>query len=256
LSGDLAPVRRSIRGLNDDFAPPMTSIVWGRLPQEAYENPYEYEAQAQFLREANSLLAAFRAGLNRSIMTYHRDDRTLEKATWMLANDLVDALIEIAQLIEEKRHRVAARLFRDCIETIDFLTVLHSGTELATRALNSWYENHTIGHAESRQHIEAVEGSPSAGQRRAFYNQLSKFTHRTYLCLQDSYSLGQGELLVPDTYFASRMLVQPQTIAAYMAVLSSLILEAASSLSSASALPSDEISRALHAALETDTVPR
>ncbi len=30
----------------------MTSFIWGRSPQEAYENPYEYEAQEQFSREA------------------------------------------------------------------------------------------------------------------------------------------------------------------------------------------------------------
>lgn len=31
----------------------MTSFIWGRPPQEAYENPYEYEAQEQFSREAS-----------------------------------------------------------------------------------------------------------------------------------------------------------------------------------------------------------
>jgi len=29
----------------------MPSIVWGRHPQEAFDNPYEYAAQEQFTRE-------------------------------------------------------------------------------------------------------------------------------------------------------------------------------------------------------------
>jgi hypothetical protein len=31
-------------------------IVWGRHSQEAYDNPYEYAAQEQFLRESMALL--------------------------------------------------------------------------------------------------------------------------------------------------------------------------------------------------------
>lgn len=117
----------------------MPSIVWGRHPQEAYENPYEYDAQAQFLREVNTLLSDLKAHLNRSTLSYHRDERSLEKATWMLAHDLIDALAEAAKLIEERRHRIAARLFRDCVETIDLLAVLHSRTQNGANALASWY---------------------------------------------------------------------------------------------------------------------
>lgn len=72
----------------------MASIVWGRHPQEAYDNPYEYEAQAQFVREAIELLTQFQLKLDRFTMAFHRDDQTLEKATWMLAIDLIDALFE------------------------------------------------------------------------------------------------------------------------------------------------------------------
>jgi hypothetical protein len=35
----------------------MPSIAWGRQPNEARTNPYEYEAQDQFVREAKALLA-------------------------------------------------------------------------------------------------------------------------------------------------------------------------------------------------------
>ena len=34
----------------------MPSLVWGRDPQEAYENPYKDAMEEQFRREANQLL--------------------------------------------------------------------------------------------------------------------------------------------------------------------------------------------------------
>src|SRR5262245_37630373 len=112
----------------------MASIVWGRHPQEAHDNPYEYEAQEQFVREAKELLTQLQTKLDGFTMAFHRDDRTLKKATWMLALDLIDALLESVQLFEEKRHRIAFRLFRDVVETMDLLRVLHSGNPRAEKS--------------------------------------------------------------------------------------------------------------------------
>lgn len=128
---------------NRYLAVEMASIVWGRHPQEAYDNPYEYDAQDQFVREAKELLTQLQLKLDRFTMAFHRDDQTLEKATWMLALDLIDALLESVQLFEEKRHRIAFRLFRDVVETMDLLRVLHSNKPLAMKALHLWYEDET-----------------------------------------------------------------------------------------------------------------
>lgn len=154
----------------------MASLVWGRHPQEAHDNPYEYEAQDQFVREAKELLSQIQIALDSFTMGFHRDDRSLEKATWMLAIDLNDALLESAQLFVEKRHRIAFRLFRDAVETIDLLQVLHSNTPRANKALVLWYENETIPHRESRLHIEESAGKDIASRRKDYYTELSKFT--------------------------------------------------------------------------------
>ena len=42
----------------------MPSIVWGRDPQEAFEEPYEYCAQEQFVGEADALLRRLYGLLN------------------------------------------------------------------------------------------------------------------------------------------------------------------------------------------------
>ena len=233
----------------------MPSIVWGRHPQEAYDNPYEYEAQDQFLREANALLEDFNLRLDYHTLSFHRDDHSLDKATWMLSLDLVDALLEATALTVEKRHRTAARLFRDSVETMDLLMVLHSGSTKASSALEQWYQNVTIPHRESRAYLREGEGEQAAKARKEFYEELSKFTHRTYRALLHSYSLGRNDLMVHDSH-SMRTLVLPQTIASYLAIVGDLIIQASQCLAKTKAISPEGIKAAWATSLEVHTVPR
>lgn len=233
----------------------MPSIVWGRHPQEAYENPYEYEAQEQFIREARALLEDFLLQLDSFTMHFHRDDSTLEKASWMLSLDLTDSLLESTKLLTEKRHRVAFRLFRDAVESMDLLRVLHSENDRSRRALRLWYEDRSIPHSESRKHLEETEGTEPATQRRKYYDELSKFTHRTYRALLKSFSLGRDDMLVHDSH-SMNMLVLPQTISSGLAVLGDLIIQASAVLAASGPLTEQEINSAWSSALEVHTVPR
>ena len=233
----------------------MASLVWGRHPQKAYDNPYEYEAQDQFVREAKEFLSQIQVALDHFTMEFHVYEQSLEKATWMLAIDLNDTLLESVQLFVEKRHRIAFRLFRDAVETIDLLQVLHSNTPRASKALRLWYENKTIPHRESRQHIKESAGKDIANRRKDYYAELSKFTHRTYRALLKSYSLGRDDMLVHDSH-AKRMLVLPQTIASGFAVLADLIVQATECLKQCGPLTPEEVDNAWRVAIELHTVPR
>ena len=77
----------------------MASIIWDRDPQEAVNNPYEYNAQKQFHREAIALTDKLSEKLlNKKKFT--RDDRTLEKALWMLQTDALFAFRDAVQLLD------------------------------------------------------------------------------------------------------------------------------------------------------------
>nr|BFE91588.1 hypothetical protein GCM10020185_21240 [Pseudomonas brassicacearum subsp. brassicacearum] len=52
-------------------------------------------------------------------MHFDRDEQTLDKAIWLIQIDALEALIDALKLTEEKRHRIASRLFRDAVETMD-----------------------------------------------------------------------------------------------------------------------------------------
>ena len=209
----------------------------------------------QFIRECDALLRELIKRLKPHTMRYHRDDQSLQKATWLLTMDLLASLLDCVALLKESRHRPAARIFRDAVESIDLMRVLHSDSPSAASALKKWYRNETISHGEARKLIESVDGAEAALQRRAFYHELSKFTHRTYRALLDSVSLGRGNLMVHDSH-GSGILVLPQTIAAYMAVLGDITIQASGSVSSTGLLSSDEVLDAWVAALESHTVPR
>ena len=234
----------------------MSSFVWGRDPQEAFDNPYEYDAQEQFVREAKVFLKRMTEALDGYNMKFNRDDVGLKKATWMLLQDLVDSLYECLVLIQEKRHRVAARLFRDVVETLDLLKLFHSGTEKASRTLEKWYENEVISHGKARDYLKDVEGEAVAAARRDYYRQLSKFTHRTYRSLLDSYVLGRGDKLAHDSHSSSKLLVLPQIISAYYAVLGDLIIQVTEITSLGGVIESSYIKEAWLAALEEKRVPR
>ena len=97
----------------------MPSIVWGRNPREAYRNPYEYKAQDQFVREAEKIINKLFSELLKYAMKFKRDDTSIKKAIWMLQIDAVDSLQDFLILMKQKNHRVAGRLFRDVMETLD-----------------------------------------------------------------------------------------------------------------------------------------
>ena len=61
----------------------MASFVWGRSPQEAFKNPYEWGANEQFASESKALLDRFFEILMKNNMSFKKSDISLEKAEWM-----------------------------------------------------------------------------------------------------------------------------------------------------------------------------
>ena len=201
----------------------MASFVWGRDPEEAYVNPYEYDAQKQFVTEARSVLDAYHAELVSRRFT--GADKSLDKALWMLFLDSLDALRDCLDCIEAKKHRLAGRLFRDAMETMDLAEYFASSSDKAKRHLEKWYENEVIEHSIAREALKLLRGEVAFENRRQRHRELSKFTHRTYRALLKSYSLGANDWAVYDGLRGTTDLVLPHTIAAYMAILADRILD-------------------------------
>ena len=158
----------------------MTSFIWGRSPQEAYENPYEYEAQNQFAREAEVVVYEFFEFIMKKNGQYSRDDRSSEKAVWMLFVDGIETIRDCLKLIKSKDHRLACRLFRDVVETIDLATYFSSSDKDRDKHLNNWYDNEVIPNRVFRNFIADTAGEIFSRAYKNIYSDLSKLNHRTY----------------------------------------------------------------------------
>jgi hypothetical protein len=219
----------------------MASFVWGRSPQEAFNNPYEWDANAQFAKEAKGLVNSFFEVLMKKNMCFEKSNKSLEKAEWMLLTDTSDALIEALDNLENKKHRITARLFRDVVENLDLLTFFRSNDFKANEKLEEWFKGEFIPHKISREYLKKTDGENARKERAKYYRELSAFTHRTYSALCDSYSLGKGEMLVYDTITESRMMVLPNTLSAYYAVLGDLLIQLSNSLSQSKLISNTEL---------------
>lgn len=234
----------------------MPSQVWGRSPQEAYENPYEYGIQKQFVREAHALLGRLNDKLQKYSMKFHKDDYSEKKAIWMLQLDALTSLQDSLDALQSKKHRVAAKLFRDVIETLDLAAYFYSSTKDSKKNLKKWYHDTVIPHRVYRDYIRKTKGVKIAEKRKNLYSSLSRFTHRTYRALLDGYGLGKNDMLWHDRYKNTEFLVLPQTIAAYYALLSHLIIEFLEEVFTRKLLNENEIKNIIRDSLEVKTTPR
>jgi len=242
----------------------MPSQVWGRDPQEAFEEPYEYDVQEQFLREAEKLFKRLYQILNSQGHSYSQDDRSSGKAVWLLAMDALDSLRDCLRSISRKDHRVAGKLFREIMESMDLAAYFHTTTKKSRSSLQKWYDDKIVPHHEYRDYVNNAQGEDVAKELAKHYASLSRFTHRSYRAILDGYVSGKGGRLVHDgtgELFgtgdgAEKFLVLPETIASYHAILANLALDYTTGLSELQLASGDEIRDALASSLEQETVPR
>jgi hypothetical protein len=234
----------------------MGSFVWQRDPDEAYHNPYEYDAQKQFLSEAKTILNGVRKMLNEYDMKFHKDDESLKKAIWLLQTDALCSLKDATDGLAERKHRPAVRLFRDVLETLDMAKYFHAQSGQSNRDLVKWYNNEVIPHSRYRKHVKNIRGVEVSEKMTLQYSRLSKFTHRTYHAITASCGLGQGDMLWHENHSSTELEMLPQPVAAYCAVLGSFILSFCSEVASRGLLDPFEIKKLLKHCLACRSEPR
>ena len=243
----------------------MPSLVWGRDPQEAFRNPYEYEANEQFLREASLLLPRLYRLLYTDRRRYKRDERSVEKAIWLLQMDALDSLEDALAALKRKNHRIAGKLFRNIIEALDLAAYFHQGGASSTPYLEAWFNDEVVPHRVYREFIKRTQGDEPFEESRRHYHSLSKFAHRTYRAIMDGYSLGAEERLVHDRVdllydeqreLSNCLLVLPHTVSAYLATLGNLIMVFADEIGRRGMVNPGDVEAAMRDSLEVETVPR
>lgn len=234
----------------------MASFVWSRDPAEAFQEPYEYAGQEQFAREASSVLSRLKERYG-SVPAFPLTDRSSGRAVWMLQADALSALSDALEVLAEKRFRLASRLFRDVVETLDASYYFARGGSAASRDLEKWYEDEVISHRVFREFVRDAHGRGEADELRALYVDLSKYTHRTFRALTMSYLLGLEGTAVYDGFRANeRTYVLPHVVSFAYAMLARLIKRFVRfSLDTGQITKQDE-AELWSSCLEADEIPR
>ena len=228
----------------------MASIIWDRDPQEAINNPYEYNAQKQFHREAITLTGKLSEMLKEG--RYYLQEMTLEKAIWMLQTDALFAFRDAVILLEQKRHRVVGRLLRDILEAIHLIEYLNSKTTKSEKLLLEWFVNdELIMHREYRDYVKAYYGENEANIARDNHRILSKFTHRSYRILLYSYIRGSEDRMWFDD--GTEL---PQSVAMYYAFLGQLGGAILENLKDFGMLTPDDVNTVWSESMEPEQIPR
>ena len=202
----------------------MSSFVWEREPAEAYSEPYEYGGQEQFAREAASVVAHLKSIYELQNKSFKIGDQSMRHAVWMLQVDALSALSDTIDLLAEKRFRVASRLFRDVVETLDASYYFALAGEAGAKNLAKWYANEVISHRVFRDFVKHHHSPERAEHLRSLYSDLSKYTHRTFRALSMSYLRGRDNTAVYDGFRDKESLyVLPHVISFAYAVLAGLI---------------------------------
>ena len=166
--------------------------------------------------------------------------------------------------MERQNHRVAIKLVRDVIETLDLAAYFHAEIPAGTRHLENWYNNEVIPHRVYRDYLQESGDEAAAADRRKMYGTFSRFTHRTYKALLEGYTLGAEDRLVHDSISlnygrdtkSNDLLVARQTTAAYYATIAEFILLFAGELASRGVVEMADVNEAIKQSLEPDTAPR
>jgi len=234
----------------------MPSFIWSRDPEEAYSEPYEYDAQEQFSREAESVIAHLKDHYSLKNDHFSIECESSEKAIWLLQVDGLEALNDILYLICSKKHRIASRLFRDTVETLDLSIYLTHGGQQAQDTLEKWYKNEVIPHRRYRNYVKNRKGDEESEKLATFYSELSKYTHRTYKAITRSYIRGTNENLYYDGFRDNDDLVTAQIISFSYAVLAMLINRFVDISVETNQLEQSKVSEIWNNSLEKETVPR
>lgn len=232
----------------------MPSFVWNRDFDEAYANPYEYEAQRQFVREAKAILTGIQKGLQKFDFHFTKNDVGVSKAAWMLHNDAIDALADALELLEQQKHRLVGRIFRDVWETAQLVDYFLSGTPQSQRDLKKWFKNEIISHKLIREALERSGKQTEKERVRQQHVEFSQWTHRSYRALSKAYSLGDSDRMVYDGYGNDSVL--PHTISLYYAILGMLIFQNVASIGRSQIIPKTEIRKIMRAGMEKETAKR
>jgi hypothetical protein len=207
------------------------SKLWTQTSIDVEKNPYDYKSQEPFLTVALGVLDEAFGSYAKLQLKYHLDDRSVQKAIWMLHLDALDTLRDCVFLLKHKKHRLVGKMFRDITESLDRAALFWDERDGNRKNLNNWYENEVVVHGKFRNHLlktkkfyeTDIKDESFADYSNTMHRNLSKWTHHCYRVLIHSYSLAgkSGKQLVYQGHL--EFLLSPDLFSWYLLEIRDLI---------------------------------
>jgi hypothetical protein len=219
----------------------LKNFIWNRDPQEAMDNPYEWDAQKKFVKEANSFLREIRKHIIDK-NSFSINDQSREKAIWMLSLAALDSGIEITIALKRNQIQVVYHLLRSIQEALDLATYFTFENEDVPTKISRWFNGEIIQHGEFRKFLEKNGDKEKAERLKDIHRALSKFNHNSYPTLLYSFFLDKNGFIHHYGRYESNSFKPANTIAMLHAISSKIILELSNQLVSLGSLELSDLS--------------
>jgi hypothetical protein len=169
----------------------MKSEIWDKNGKKAFTEGYDIKNIELFDQQCEKFLRAVLFENSLIDKTFSESIDNLEKANFLILNDITTSLYDCLSNIKIGNIRIAARVFRDTLENMHLLELLNkSGKE---KFLNHWYSNEVISHSDYREWLKKTDSELSE-LTRDVYRLYSKYAHRTYEPILENYDIENGFL--------------------------------------------------------------
>ncbi|MES2556898.1 MAG: hypothetical protein V4604_12150 [Bacteroidota bacterium] len=169
----------------------MKSIIWKTDFIEAYKNGYSKKEIESFVSEAELLLRQLINHFKSLDGKYSVDKKDKELLVYLVLNELINSLYEAVLALQKGNIRMTSRVFREAMECRDIIKLVHS--EKGEKYVHKWFKDEYIAHSDFRDTLKNNKKGLK-DLTRDVYQQYSKYTHRSYSTLIDSFTLEDEKL--------------------------------------------------------------
>ena len=169
----------------------MKSEIWKTDFSKAYEDGYTIEEINSFYSEAELLLRQlvnYFESLNGKYSIENKDKNLL---IYLVLNELINSLYDAVLVLHNGNIRMASNVFRQVMECRDIIKLIHS--ENGEEYIGKWFNDEYIPHSDYRKLI-GDEDLELKDLTKNIYQRYSKYSHRSYSAIIDSYVLKTEKL--------------------------------------------------------------
>ena len=169
----------------------MKSEIWKSDFSKAYESGYTIEEISSFNSEAELLLRQLVNHFESLNGNYSIENKDKNLLIYLVLNELINSLYDAVLALNNGNIRMASNVFRQVMECRDIIKLIH--TENGNDYVEKWFNDEYIRHSDYRR-IIGDEDLELKDLTKNIYQRYSKYSHRSYSAIIDSYVLKTEKL--------------------------------------------------------------